>query len=243
MRFLIVNDDGINAEGIKLLAKWALQYGEVTVIAPHVEQSGRSHAIDFINPIEIKRVDYMDGVEAWSMQSTPADCVRFGTVGLNRKYDLVLSGINQGVNMSGDIIYSGTMGAIFEAANQHLRGIAFSTHSDNLSGAAEYLDRAYKYIIENNLFDYSDLYNVNIPAEVRGVKITKQGDAYYSDSFHQVSENIYVQHGEMIPDTHPEDKDRDTIAFAEGYISITPMTKERTHLEAFEKLKGIDLKG
>ena len=59
MRFLIVNDDGINAEGIKFLAKWAIQYGEVTVIAPQIEQSGKSHAIDFINPIEIKRVDIM----------------------------------------------------------------------------------------------------------------------------------------------------------------------------------------
>ena len=237
MRFLIVNDDGINAEGIKLLTKWAMQYGEVTVIAPHVEHSGKSHAIDFIHPIEIKRVDFMDGVEAWDMASTPADCVRFGTVGLKREYDLVLSGINAGVNMSGDIIYSGTVGAIFEAAHQHHRGIAFSTNTENLNEAAKYLDEAYNYIINNNLFDYANLYNVNIPKEVKGIKITKQGDAYYSDSFHLVEENIYVQYGEMVPDTHPEDMDRDTVAFANGYISITPMTKERTDLVAFDKLK------
>lgn len=239
MRFLIVNDDGINAEGIKLLAKWAMQYGEVTVIAPTIEQSGKSHAIDFINPIEIKRVDFIDGVEAYAMASTPADCVRFGTVGLHRKYDLVLSGINRGVNMSGDIIYSGTMGAIFEAAHQHHRGIAFSTTPENLEGSSKYLDEAYNYIINNNLFDYSDLYNVNIPEKVKGIKITKQGDAFFSDSFIKVDETTYVQHGEMISDTHPEDKDRDTIAFAEGYISITPMTKERTNLPAFDKLKKL----
>ena len=138
MRFLIVNDDGIEALGIKLLAEWAKQYGEVTVVAPKVEQSGKSHAIDFINPLEIKRVDFMEGVEAWSVASTPADCVRFAVFGLHRQYDLVLSGINKGVNMSGDIIYSGTMGAIFEAGNQHHKGIAFSTTPENLEDASKY---------------------------------------------------------------------------------------------------------
>ena len=239
MRFLIVNDDGINAEGIKLLAKWAMQYGEVTVVAPKHEQSGKSHAIDFINPIEIKRVDFLEGVEAWSMASTPADCVRFGVFGLHRTYDLVLSGINRGANMSADIIYSGTMGAIFEAGNQHHKGIAFSTTPENLEGAAKYLDEAYNYIIKNNLFDYSNLYNVNIPEEVKGIKITKQGDAYFSDAFYQVDETTYTQYGKMIADTCPEDPYRDTNAFAAGYISISPMTKERTDLVAFEKLKDM----
>ena len=239
MRFLIVNDDGIDALGIKLLAQWAKQYGEVTVVAPKVEQSGKSHAIDFINPIEIKRVDFLEGVEAWSMASTPADCVRFAVFGLRRQYDLVLSGINRGANMSGDIIYSGTMGAIFEAGNQHHRGIAFSTTPNNLESAAKYLDEAYNYIINNNLFDYSDLYNVNIPEEVKGIKITKQGDGYFSDAFHQIDETTYTQYGELIADTCPDDMDRDTVAFGAGYISITPMTKERTDLVAFEKLKTI----
>ena len=241
MRFLIVNDDGIGAYGIKLLAKWALTHGEVTVIAPKEEQSGKSHAIDFINPIEIKRVDFIEGVEAWAMASTPADCVRFGTVGLRRHYDLVLSGINRGTNMGGDIIYSGTMGAIFEAGNQHHRGIAFSTTPDNLEGATEYLEQAYNFIIENNLFDYSDLYNVNIPETVKGIRITKQGNAFFSDSFFKVDENTYTQHGEMIADNNPDDLDRDSIAFSNGYISVTPMTKERTDLVAFEKLKSLDI--
>ena len=239
MRFLIVNDDGINAEGIKLLAKWAKRYGEVTVVAPKFEQSGKSHAIDFINPIEIKRVDFMDGVEAWSMASTPADCVRFGIFGLHRQYDVVLSGINRGTNMSGDIIYSGTMGAIFEAGNQYHKGIAFSTTPDNLEGSSKYLDEAFNFIVNNNLFDYSDLYNVNIPEEVKGIKITKQGDGFFSDAFHQIDEVTFTQYGEMIADTCPEDKTRDSVAFSEGFISVTPMTKERTDLPAFKQLKNL----
>ena len=139
--------------------------------------------------------------------------------------------------MSGDIIYSGTMGAIFEAGNQHHRGIAFSTTPDNIDGAVKHLDEAFNFIMNNNLFEYSDLYNVNIPENVKGIKITKQGDAFFSDAFHQVDETTYTQYGEMIADTCPEDMDRDTNAFAAGYISVTPMTKERTDLVAFDKLK------
>ena len=184
------------------------------------------------------QIAVLEGVEAWSMESTPADCVRFGIFGLHNKYDIVLSGINRGVNMSGDIIYSGTMGAIFEAGNQNHKGIAFSTTPENVAASVKYLDEAFNFIMNNNLFEYSALYNVNIPEEVKGIKITKQGDAYYSDAFHQVDEVTYTQYGEMIADTCPEDKDRDTNAFYNGYISVTPMTKERTDLVAFEKLKN-----
>ena len=78
MRILLTNDDGIDAIGIRMLAEFASGLGEVTVVAPKVEQSGKSHAIDFVSEIEIKRVDFPFGIEAYSMDSTPADCVRFG---------------------------------------------------------------------------------------------------------------------------------------------------------------------
>ena len=93
MRILLTNDDGIDAIGIRLVAEWAKTLGELTVVAPKVEQSGMSHAIDFTHPIEIKKVDFMEGVEAYSMASTPADCVRFGVLALNKKFDLILSGV------------------------------------------------------------------------------------------------------------------------------------------------------
>ena len=92
MKILITNDDGISAVGIKLLAEWAKTLcggnNEITVVAPKVEQSGMSHAIDFIHPVEIKQVPLTDGVRAYSMDSTPADCVRFGVLGLLQTYDL-----------------------------------------------------------------------------------------------------------------------------------------------------------
>ena len=80
MNILITNDDGIDTLGIRLLAKWAKTLGEVTVVAPKVEQSAKSHAIEIRQPIEVKKVEFMEGVEAYAMDSTPADCVRFGVL-------------------------------------------------------------------------------------------------------------------------------------------------------------------
>ena len=125
MRILITNDDGYSAAGIRALALWARKLGDVTVIAPKVEQSGKSHAIDFTRPIEIKEVDEIPGVRTVYVDSTPADCVRYAILGEEKNYDLVLSGINRGVNMGVDLVYSGTCGAIFEAGRLDHKGIAF----------------------------------------------------------------------------------------------------------------------
>ena len=236
MKILIVNDDGISAEGIHRLAKWATRLGEVTVCAPKAEQSGKSHAINFIDPMKIKRVDFPCSVEAYSVDSTPADCVRFGIVGLGRKYDLVLSGINNGVNMSGDIVYSGTVGAIFEAAHQGHRALALSIAKEAPQPSDGTLDMISQYIGKNRLFDKCGLYNINIPKDPIAPRITKQGSAYFSDEFFHQGNGIYIQRGHAVPETNPEDKSIDTVAFAEGYISITPMTLSRTDMGAFEIL-------
>ncbi len=239
MRILITNDDGVFAPGIVPLVEWAKKHGEVTVVAPKVEQSGKSHAIDFTHPIEIKRVDVFDGVEAYSMDSTPADCVRFGIMGLNRTYDLVLSGINRGVNLGVDMVYSGTVAAIFEAEYWHHRAIAFSTYPDTRDEAAESLDTVWDFFEKNRLFDINPIYNVNIPPKPLGIRITRQGSPYFNDGFKALGNDMYIQTGERIPEEHPEDKTKDTVALDEGYVSVTPVTLNRTALDAFEKLKNI----
>ncbi len=239
MKILITNDDGIDALGIRILAEWAKKLGEVTVVAPKKEQSAKSHAIDIANAYEIKKVPYIEGVTAYSVDSTPADCVRFGVVGLRQKYDLVLSGINRGVNVGGDIVYSGTIGAVFEAAKLGIKAIAFSAFPDEQEKAAKYLDRAYAYLMENNLFAENSMYNVNIPGEARDIRMTYQGTTYYSDEFEKVegAENMYRQVGELIPDEHPEDLDRDTVALHAGYITVTPLMESRTNMSVFEKYR------
>ena len=230
MRILITNDDGIWAPGIRMLAEWARTIGDVTVVAPKVEQSGMSHAIQFVEPIEIKKVELMEGVEAWQMDSTPADCVRFGIVGLEREYDLVLSGINRGVNVGVDLVYSGTVAAIFEAARLGHRGIAFSTFPDSQEFASNYFSDVYKFITDRGLFEKNLIFNVNIPDEVKGMHLTYQGSQYFSDIFKKGEGNMYLQVGSRIEDVCPDDIKRDTVAIHKGYISVTPLLHLRTNM-------------
>ena len=245
MKILITNDDGIENIGIRLLAEWAKKLGEVTVVAPKVEQSAKSHAIDFTRPIEIKKVPLLEGVTAYSMDSTPADCVRFGILGLKEKFDLVLSGINKGVNLGADIVYSGTVGAVFEAARLGVKAIAFSSFPDDQQRAANYFDEVYDYIVKNGMFEENGIFNVNIPEDVKGIRMTYQGSPYFSDAFQLMegSEVIYEQVGAPVPDECPDDLDRDTVAILQGYITVTPLLATRTNMETFHKFKKLNFKG
>lgn len=236
MRILITNDDGINAEGLRVLTEWAKTKGEVTVVAPKVEQSGKSHAIDFTRLIEIKEVNFIEGVKAYYMDSTPADCIRFAVIGLKGQYDLVLSGVNRGYNLGKDIVYSGTAGAIFEAGRLGIRSIAFSTQPDSFDGARKYLDKAYNFIIDNNLFDKCSLYNVNIPNAHSKIRVTRQGGIYFHDEFIYRGDNMWEQTGYIIGDNEGEDE-LDTDSVRDGFISITPLVTGRTDMTAFEEIK------
>ena len=236
MRILITNDDGIAAPALPHLVKWAQSLGEVTVVAPKIEQSGKSQAIDFFREVEIKRTPRLGEVEAWAMDSTPADCVRFGIVGLKREYDLVISGINKGFNLGHDIAYSGTVGATFEAARLGVPAIAFSMdYEANAEDVVPYLDGVIDFMNEKGLWDCGSLYNVNIPNDVQGICITRQGGAFYSDAFEKREGDYYIQVGDPI--RNPElDLTVDTDAIWANQISISPLTHDRTDKEVLAKL-------
>ncbi len=239
MRILITNDDGISSEVLPRFVKWAKGYGDVTVVAPKFEQSGKSQAIDFRRHSEIMKVDLGVDCEAYAMDSTPADCVRFAVVGLKRQYDIVFSGINRGYNLGEDIAYSGTAGATFEAVRLGIKAVAFSTDVTTFEPALGKLDDAYNFIIKNDLFDHADVYNVNFPAkDSRGICITKQGKEFYSDDFVHLGNDMYMQTGEPIG-YNGDDTTIDIHAVLNGYISVTPLTIEKTSICAYEKLKAL----
>lgn len=236
MKILVCNDDGINAEGIKILATWAKKLGEVTVSAPKVQQSAKSHAINIHEgPIEVKQVPYIDGVTAYEVNSTPVDSVRFGTLGLNAEYDLILSGVNRGFNIGEDILYSGTVANVFEASLRGSKGIAFSTDHRSFTEAEKWLDKIWDYFVTNDLLSYNNIYNVNIPLDAKGIKWTKQGGAYFTDEFIEVGQGLYSQEGYSIY-KHGENLTLDTDAVMNGYVAVTPLSTRRDNLTAFEKL-------
>ena len=235
MKILVCNDDGINAEGIKLLATWAKKLGEVTVAAPKVQQSAKSHAINIHDHIEVRRVPYVDGITAYEVGSTPVDCVRFATLGLNVHYDLVLSGVNHGFNMGEDILYSGTCGNVFEAALRGCKGIAFSTDPSTYAEAEKWLDRIYDFFLQNGLLAASDIYNVNVPLNAKGIKWTKMGGAYFTDEFVQIDETHYDQQGHSIYQLN-DDLTLDTDAVMNGYVSVTPLSIRRDNADVYARL-------
>jgi len=239
MRILITNDDGIASPVLPKFVEWAKKLGDVTVVAPKFEQSGKSQAIDFRRHSEVKKVDLCEGCEAYYMDSTPADCVRFAFIGLKKQYDIVFSGINRGYNLGEDIAYSGTVGAAFEATRFGINSIAFSTDVTTFDYAIAELDNAYGFITDNGLFEYARVYNVNIPTvPAKGIRVTRQGDMFYSDDFVNIGNDIYMQTGEPLG-YDGEDTSIDIHAVLNGYISISPLTAERTDLSAYERINAI----
>lgn len=238
MRILITNDDGIASPALPRLAAWAKQFGEVTVIAPKVEQSGKSHAIDFFRPIEIKEVCLVEGVKAYSVDSTPADCVRYGVLGMKMPFDLILSGPNRGYNLGRDLVYSGTVGAIFEGARLGIPAVALSTTPDSFEPFFERLDSLKDFFLTHGLLARHTLYNVNVPENDRGIRITRQGGIYFTDEFVRGEGDLYLQEGHMVDSKH-EPLCYDTAAICNGYLSITPLTAEKTYLPLFEELQNL----
>ena len=129
MRILVTNDDGIYSPGILALARAAQRFGDVRVVAPDVEQSSMGQAITSTRPLSY-RATKLDGIEAYRVNGTPADCVALGAHNWEQ-VDAVLSGINLGPNLGNSIWHSGTLAAAKQAALLGLRGIALSTPAGN----------------------------------------------------------------------------------------------------------------
>ena len=190
-KILITNDDGINSDGIVRLAKEAVEFGEVWVVAPESQRSAMSHGVTLGRSIEAWKVDFpVPGVHAYACDGKPADCVRIGVLNIvPGKPDHVFSGINYGYNVGSDLQYSATAGAAFEAAFQKIHTIAFSENSCDVH---EVTDRYLKEIITELLdkpVGINQIWNVNFPCcrltECRGILRDRKvsTDEFYKDRY------------------------------------------------------------
>ena len=239
MRILITNDDGIYAPGVLPLVKWAQTKGEVVVIAPKVEQSAKSHGIEIHKSFEAKQVDLLPGVTAWAVDSTPADCVRLAILGLHMKFDLVISGINRGLNIGRDIMYSGTVSAVFEAGNLGVNAMAVSTSPAYYENATQEMDKIWDFMMANDLFRKNNMWNVNIPTGGSDeFRFTRQGGNYYSDKFRPDPEDMYFPCGiDVFTPCGSKELDTDAV-LVDKVISVMPLTLDRTNLELYKELKA-----
>ncbi len=236
MRILITNDDGIESIGLKILAMAAIKHGEVIVIAPAKEQSAKSQALNIRRGLPYKKIaNYLPNITCYAVDSTPADCVRFAQYFLRDEFDIVFSGINNGYNLGEDILYSGTVGAASEGVMCGKKAIAFSTAPHSFDEVKDKIDEVLAFIFEKNLLEYNDFYNINIPKKATSFKYTIQGSTHFETYFFEEGLQVF-QRG--TPNFHLDEKkqDSDVYAIYQNYISITPLTVDRTNHQVFLKI-------
>jgi len=242
---LISNDDGIESDGIKALAKEIKKFAEVIVVAPHTQQSAVGHSITMSSPIRGRKVMMFKDFYGYAVEGTPADSVKLAvhTLLKDKKVNLLISGINQGANTAINIIYSGTVSAATEGTILGIPSIAISltsyTYSD-FSLSARFAARIAKTVLKNGL-PPGTLLNVNVPAlkKIKGVVITKQGKSSWDDTYEiRVDPNnrlYYWLTGSMLK--IDKSIEFDVKAVDEGYISVTPIHYDLTDYNMFEKMK------
>ena len=177
MNILLTNDDGFDSYGIRLLKEKLVKYGRVVIVAPDSPMSAQSVSLTIGHLLHLKEMEK----DIFSCDGTPADCVSMGLSLLNIEFDLVVSGCNNGLNISYDTMYSGTIGAGQQALMFDKPAIAFSSPWNDFNVVEERFDEVFEYIVRHKLYSKDYLLNVNFPAhEFKGIAL---GTLYYRDDY------------------------------------------------------------
>jgi len=222
--------------------------GEVVVVAPDQPMSGTGHAITVRHPLRMQRIREEKGYREYSCNGTPVDCVKLGEqVVLNKKPDLLVSGINHGSNASINIIYSGTMAAVLESAIGGVPSIGFSlldySHHADLTHCAPYVRKITEKVLTHGLPDGVCL-NVNIPAvngdNIRGIRICRQGRSRWVEKFDSRidphKQDYYWLTGYF--EKLEENEDTDQWALENNYVSVVPVHFDLTAHYALATLQN-----
>lgn len=226
---LVSNDDGYTAPGLRRLRQALLRFADVVVCAPSSEQSAMSHSISLNRPLRLWEPE--PGI--FTVDGTPADCVYVALHAeqrvLPRRPDLVVSGLNHGLNLGNDVFYSGTVAAAREGA---LRGVSAIAASASLSAdgdaASAVVARIAEHVIAAKSAD-TLLLNVNFPAGNEWpIRATHLGNRVYQDGVHFRSdprggEYLWIGSGGV---RHTGSPDSDTDAFDRGIVGVTPLSLE-----------------
>jgi 5'-nucleotidase len=250
MYVLVTNDDGIDASALLPFKQALDQVAETVVFAPDHNWSASGHPKTMHKPLRVDPVTLPDGSQAFSSSGAPSDCVALAFLGIiERKLDLIVSGINRGANLGYDIFYSGTVAAAVEGVINGIPAIAFSFDSFELvdySGPASFAARLVQYVGRYGL--PADMFlNVNFPAiawdEVKGVAITRLGRRVYRDELVSRTDprgRPYYWIGGKPPGGVP-DSGTDIWAVANGYVSVTPVTLDMTAYHFREDMRRWNL--
>ena len=235
LKFLLTNDDGIDASGLKYLRESVQCLGDIFVVAPSQQQSGKATGVTFNGPLHVQSVNSHGNATAWKVNGTPADCVRIALGELlDSPPDFILSGINHGSNSGRTLFFSGTVGAIIEGTLKNIPGIAFSyacPKTKLFPQVKKVIPKIIEYLQKHPLQKGSFL-NVNFPHTsdqlFKGYKMAHQGKGYWVEISRKKAQDL--THGGTKYFTKPfyieavEHELSDVALLQKGYVTATPIS-------------------
>ncbi|MBA3470262.1 MAG: 5'/3'-nucleotidase SurE [Herpetosiphonaceae bacterium] len=250
MYILVTNDDGVQSPGLLALCQQLATLGDVVVVAPERNWSAGSHSRTLYAPLRATPTTLADGRPALACDGTPADCVALAVMGLlDRRPDVVVSGINLGPNLGHDVLYSGTVAAAMEGLIVGIPSIAVSLVGGykpdaDFTAAAGWATRVAAAAVEHKL-PAAVLLNINVPEggseTVQSAHVTRLGQRIYRNELvvrHDPRGRPYYWVGGAAPDGHLEDG-TDLGTVAAGHVSITPLHFDLTSQAWVDRLQTI----
>jgi 5'-nucleotidase len=249
VNILLTNDDGIHAPGLAALERELRELGDVYVVAPAHEQSGVAHSITFLSPLICHEVYEGERRRGWAVEGSPADCVKIGMVELCPRPDLIVSGINGGLNAGINVLYSGTVAAAIEGAFFGITSVAVSLEFDE-HAQFDRAARIARRVIEQILYlkgPEPQLYNLNIPtAAVAGpgeVRIVPMGVERYGEHYlkRQDPRGRTYYWATNDPPPQPGERETDLTALEKGFVTLTPLQYDMTQYQTLRAMSGWQL--
>lgn len=247
MRILITNDDGINSHGIHMLIKEMEKDNEVIVAAPSGQRSACGHSITINRQIAVREVK-LEGIKSrtFAVDGTPADCTKIAMEKLvDGRIDYVISGVNYGLNIGTDVIYSGTVSAAIESAIYKIPSIAVSMDirngNDGYEIAAGYAKDVLNKAIKNPIGDDLVL-NINVPyfgdRKIQGIKVCSLGNRVYTDCYIQTMEKDEMAFQLKGEAKDEEEENTDVFYINRGYVTVTPLHYDLTNFKILNEVKN-----
>ncbi|MEZ5289042.1 MAG: 5'/3'-nucleotidase SurE [Vicinamibacterales bacterium] len=245
-RILLTNDDGVRAPGLEALARALADVGEVTIVAPAENQSGKGHSITITEPVYVDDVTLPSGLAALGVTATPATCVKLGVLNLMPvRPDLIVSGINRGLNVGRVAYVSGTVGAAREGVMQGIPAVAASmdvaSNWNDYTQAARFTAQVVALVKRTGL-PKGVFLNVNVPRGTpKGLRVATQS----LEAGHETWEERRTPRGRRYfwnefrePETDT-DGTSDVTAVAQGYVAVTPLHATEFDRATANRLKGL----
>lgn len=249
MKLLLTNDDGINARGLYTLAKHLEEDNEVIIAAPSQQRSASSHSITVARGIAVRQKK-IDGIraEAYSVDGTPADCVRVAVDKIAGDVDMVISGINEGYNVGIDVVYSGTVSAAIEAALCKIPSMAVSMgvgqpgYDYNI--AADYARQVLNTAKQKRYLKDDIVLSLNVPPlkqeDIKGIKVCRTGfkmyDDFYVEKEDENNNKDFHRQGKL---TGYDVEGTDLYYIRRGYATLTPLHYDLTNYDILNNVKNI----